>query len=167
MLWSYLQSLTQHHITDTQAGSLGLAKRGKERQRSDLNIWQLRREGVPTVEATVNQKLRVLAGHAGCLCPMLSPGRGAKDGKEADDSKGQHELGPSHGLSLHCANQPDVGYQLPQHPCLGPEKSNHWPFLLREKHRGEVSTLARGLRCSQEVWRMKRLEIGWPGSFYL
>lgn len=102
MLWGYLQSLTQHHITDTQAGSLGLARQGKARQRSYLSIWQLRREGLPTVA------LRVLTGQACHLYPVLSPG-GAKDGEEADDSKGQHELGPSRGLSLHCANQPEVG----------------------------------------------------------
>jgi hypothetical protein len=29
MLWGYLQSLTQHHIADTQAGSLGLTRQGK------------------------------------------------------------------------------------------------------------------------------------------
>lgn len=89
--------------------------------------------------------VRVLTGQAGHLCPVLTPGRGAMDGEGADDSKG-----PSHGVSLNCANQPEVGYWIPQHPCLGPEKSNHWPFLLREKHRGEGSTFACGLRCSQE-----------------
>lgn len=58
------------------------------------------------MEATVNQELRVLTGQAGRLCPVLNPGRGASDGKEAADSKGQHELGPSRGLS---GVQPEVG----------------------------------------------------------
>lgn len=58
------------------------------------------------MEATVNQELRVFTGQAGHLSPVLSPSRGAKDGEEADDSKGQHELGSSRGLSLNYANLP-------------------------------------------------------------
>lgn len=66
----------------------------------------------------------------------------------------------SEGRDTECSstvqtNQP----QLPHHPCLGREKSNPWPFLLREQHGGQGSTLARGLRRSQEVRRVDSAKI--------
>lgn len=66
MLRGCLQSLTQHHITNMHAGQQpGAGQMGKARQGSYLSIWQLRREGIPTMEATVSRELRVPTGQAG------------------------------------------------------------------------------------------------------
>lgn len=60
------------------------------------------------MEATGNQEPRVPTGQVGYLSPVLGPGRGTKNREEADDIEGS-----SHGVSLNCANQPEVGYRLP------------------------------------------------------